>query len=247
MAMKNVVLRNRLDALLESTTPEEADNALRQVMLDVGYDHFSYNYYPKQLDSAKPLLHVLCAEQTQDWQAHYCAKKYEQIDPIHHHMRKSLIPVSWKLEDELPKYGDNQNHFFLDAMEFGLRGGFAIPIHSAGGQFANLVIQDVSILNQIRKHPEMECTLYLAAHYYHARISHFLENAALPNKPITLTTRELECLRLTAQHKSAKEIAQILHITPRTVGFHIENAIKKLHAINKYQAVQKATQYGLLS
>lgn len=245
--MKKVLFNNRLNALLESSSLGEADNALCRILNETGCDKFSYNYYPKHFHGSETLLHVFCTEQSHDWQAHYRERHYEKIDPIHNQMRKSLIPMSWKLEDELPKYGHDQKKLFLEAIEFGLRGGFAVPIHSAQSEFANLVVQDVAIVDQIKKHPEIEYTLHAAAHYYHARVSYFLEKSRSANVDVFLTARETECLRLTAQHKSAKEIASILHISPRTVSFHIENTIKKLEAKNKYQAVMKAIQCGLLS
>ncbi len=244
--MKNAILNNRLANLQEASSLQEADAELSQIMNDLGYDKFSYNYYLKQYNGVDTLLHVLCTEQSQAWQAHYSARNYEQIDPIHNSMRKSVIPVSWKLEDELSKCEDDQRQFFLEAMEFGLRGGFAVPLHSVQGEFANLVVQDVAIVNHIKKQPEIEYTLHLAAHYYHARIMALLVQARSTNPDVSLTNRETECLNLTAQHKTAKEIARILDITPRTVSFHIENIIKKLLVKNKYQAVMIATQNGLL-
>lgn len=241
--MKNILFNNKLENLLETASLSEADEVLCQIMHNVGFDQFSYNYYPKATDS---LLHVLCTEQSLDWQTHYRARQYEKIDSVHNLMRKSLTPLKWKIEEELKKCGNEQKQLFLEAMEFGLRGGFAIPIHSAQGEFANLVVQDVSILDQIKKQPDIEYTLYLAAHYYHARVCHFLEKLKTTEFSVHLTTRETECLRLTSEHKSAKEIAHILNISPRTASFHIENAIKKFRVTNKYQAVTKAVQSGLL-
>jgi LuxR family transcriptional activator of conjugal transfer of Ti plasmids len=244
--MKNALFNNRLATLLEASSLQEADAALSQIMKDVGYDKFSYNYYSKQFNSADTVLHVLCTAQSQAWQTHYSARRYEQIDPIHSNMRKSVIPISWKVEDELANCENDHKQFFLEAMEFGLRGGFAVPIHSAQGEFANLVVQDFAILDHIKKNPEVEYTLHLAAHYYHARVMALLVQSRSPNTDVSLTVRETECLNLTAQHKTAKEIARILNITPRTVSFHIENIIRKLLVKNKHQAVMIATRNGLL-
>ena len=239
--MKKITRNDQLETLLTSPTLAETDKNLCTIMHGIGYDQFSYNYYPKTTDQ---WLHTLCTEQSQDWQAHYSAKHYEKIDCVHNRMRKSLLPVKWKLEDELKQCSNEQRELFQEAMAFGLRGGFAIPIHSANGGFANLVVQDSSILDEIKKHPDIEHNLYLTAHYYHSRVCAFLETS---HNKISLTTRETECLRLTSQHKSAKEIARILNISPRTVSFHIENVIKKFQVNNKYQAVMIATQNNLLT
>ncbi|MBF0186421.1 MAG: helix-turn-helix transcriptional regulator [Magnetococcales bacterium] len=58
--------------------------------------------------------------------------------------------------------------------------------------------------------------------------------------PSCLTVRERECLSWTSEGKTAWEIAQILHLSERTIVFHLSNATKKLNATNKVHAVAKA-------
>ncbi|MFC4161784.1 LuxR C-terminal-related transcriptional regulator [Chitinimonas lacunae] len=62
----------------------------------------------------------------------------------------------------------------------------------------------------------------------------------------SLTRRELECLQWTVEGKTAGEVAIILSMSERTANFHLQNAMKKLGAANKYQAAMRAAQYGLL-
>ena len=102
------------------------------------------------------------------------------------------------------------------------------------------------VFKLMQRHTDIQHTLQLLAYHYQARVDFFLqkENAFTIRNPLTL--REIECLQLTAQHKTAKEIARLLHISPRTVGFHLENTFKKLNVANKYQAVTKAIQCGFL-
>ena len=68
------------------------------------------------------------------------------------------------------------------------------------------------------------------------------ENAGL----IALSEREAECLRLVSFGKTAKETAFIIGRSPRTVEFHLNKAIKKLNAVNKFQAAFLAFQRNLL-
>jgi DNA-binding CsgD family transcriptional regulator len=239
-------LNNKLDTLRHAISLNETDNALSHLMTELDCGNFSYNYYPINFTDVSARHHVLCTTQSQPWQDHYNRQHYEQIDPILNSMRKSHLPIGWKLENELSRHGKNQKKLFSEAIDFGLRGGFAIPIHAPRGEFANLVVQDIVVLNLIDSHPDLEHELQLIAYHYHARVNHFIEVEHANKLRDPLTLREIECLRLTAQHKTAKEIAQVLKITPRTVGFHIENTLKKLQASNKYQAVTQATQAGLL-
>jgi two-component system, NarL family, response regulator LiaR len=61
-----------------------------------------------------------------------------------------------------------------------------------------------------------------------------------------LTEREFEVLRLLAQGKPNKEIAETLVITERTVKFHVSSILSKLGAGNRTEAVMIAAQHGLI-
>jgi len=61
-----------------------------------------------------------------------------------------------------------------------------------------------------------------------------------------LTARELEVLKLLAQGKANKEIAAALHISERTVKFHVSAIFTRLGAGNRTEAVRFAMQRGLI-
>ncbi|MEQ1638459.1 MAG: LuxR C-terminal-related transcriptional regulator [Methylococcales bacterium] len=63
---------------------------------------------------------------------------------------------------------------------------------------------------------------------------------------ITLTEREKEVLRWTADGKTAGEIADIMTISERTVNFHINYVLDKLGAANKTAATVQAVLLGLI-
>ena len=62
----------------------------------------------------------------------------------------------------------------------------------------------------------------------------------------TLTPRELDVLRLLAQGKSDREIADTLFIGTRTVETHVSNLIAKLGVHNRTEATARAMQTGLI-
>lgn len=67
-----------------------------------------------------------------------------------------------------------------------------------------------------------------------------------PERPAGLTTREAEILALLARGMSNKQIAQHLHITPKTVGKHVEHIYVKIGVSSRAAASLFATEHGLL-
>lgn len=63
---------------------------------------------------------------------------------------------------------------------------------------------------------------------------------------VRLSKREVECLRWAALGKTDQEIAAIISRSSATIRFHIHNAALKLDAVNRSQAVFKASQLGYL-
>jgi NarL family two-component system response regulator LiaR len=68
-----------------------------------------------------------------------------------------------------------------------------------------------------------------------------------PPTPDPLTGREMEVLRLLAQGKSNREIADQLVITELTVRTHVSNILGKLHLASRTQAALYALKEGLAS
>jgi NarL family two-component system response regulator LiaR len=76
------------------------------------------------------------------------------------------------------------------------------------------------------------------------------ELARPPQEPLTvdpLTERELDVLRLVAQGKSNKEIAEQLVIADMTVRAHVSNILGKLHLASRTQAALYALRQGIAS
>lgn len=63
----------------------------------------------------------------------------------------------------------------------------------------------------------------------------------------SLTLRQREVMQLLAEGKSAKEIANILHISTRTVEFHKYNMMEQLGIKTSAELVHFAIKYGIVS
>ena len=67
-----------------------------------------------------------------------------------------------------------------------------------------------------------------------------------PDVGFDLTERERETLALVVQGLSNDEISQRLHVSVRTVKYHITNIFSKLGAKNRVEAVTLALDHGLV-
>ena len=61
-----------------------------------------------------------------------------------------------------------------------------------------------------------------------------------------LTEQELNCLSLSAHGQTSADIALKLDIKTRTVNFHFTNILRKLNAMNRQEAIAKASDANLL-
>ena len=82
-----------------------------------------------------------------------------------------------------------------------------------------------------------------------ARVRTVLRRAhtSVPARAARLTRREHEVLRLLADGRSQKQIAQDLVISPKTVGTHIEHILEKLDVRSRSQAIALAYREDLLA
>jgi len=81
----------------------------------------------------------------------------------------------------------------------------------------------------------------------------FLENRPLEarevravHEPSTLTFREIEVLRLIARGHTNSQIAEMLHISVRTVEYHRGNLTAKLNLRSRSELMRYAEERGLV-
>ncbi|MCB2017370.1 MAG: LuxR family transcriptional regulator [Hydrogenophaga sp.] len=69
---------------------------------------------------------------------------------------------------------------------------------------------------------------------------------AIAQQRVSLSPRELESLNLAFEGLTARETAQRMDCSERTVNYHLSNAMSKLKTDNKLSAVQRACWIGLI-
>jgi len=64
--------------------------------------------------------------------------------------------------------------------------------------------------------------------------------------PFVLTDREAEALTWVARGKSSADIAVLMHVSERTINFHINNVIRKVGVATRVQAAIRCALLGLI-
>ncbi len=251
MHQRNVIiitmklLINYIEQIQNAKTAKAVDRVFREILINLNCNEFTYTFYSKGFNSSRILKYEYTSESLQQWHNHFIKEDYEAVDSIGQKVRSSIIPVQWDLREEYKRARATEKKMFAEALDYGLSTGISIPIYNPKGEVAILVIQSDDISDQIEKQANLPHILHQLSMFYHQKITD-LALELMPENPVDLTLREKQCLQLTAHNKNVQEISEILKITARTVGFHIENANRKLQTRNKYQSIMKALSLGLL-
>ena len=163
----------------------------------------------------------------------------EENAPILKHCSSTMEPLLWK--------GTTDESLFLKAPElfeefygFGHRAGYAQSIIESKRIYSMFWANSSNIINSKELSfisPKMEwITISVISKI----------NQLKYNSNIVLSEREKEVLRWSGDGKTADEIAQILNLSHSTINFHLRNAMFKLDAPNKTNAIVKAIYLDLL-
>jgi len=74
----------------------------------------------------------------------------------------------------------------------------------------------------------------------------FIKNPEATGQPKDVTPRQREVVQLLAEGKSMKEVADVLHITERTVAFHKYRVMDAMHLRSSAELVQYAIKSRIL-
>ena len=114
----------------------------------------------------------------------------------------------------------------------------------ANGYILKRAIKD-QLINAIR-------TVMWGELYLHPAMSQLLLESQIPeqtpanNMPEALTPRETEVLRLIARGYTNSQIAELLHISVRTVEYHRGNLTSKLNMRSRVELMKYAEELGLI-
>lgn len=241
-APMSLMLQTFMDRLQKAADTDAFSRAMAGIADALGFTKFGYLGLPRPA----PHLPVYVTNYPLEWVSHYASRRYQDIDPVVVRAHAGLLPFIWEGANPGVHASDEQRRMFGEAGEFGINGGFAVPIHDTQGGVAVVSFstdQKPQVLRRtVQEHRDI---LHLASIYFHAHARQKLEQVVVPERP-HLSAREIACLQWVVRGKSTWDIGEILTISRRTVVFHLENAKRKLNAVTLPQAVSIALQNRLI-
>ena len=189
---------------------------------------------------------ILLSNYPRNWTKCYLERSYHLTDPLVIDAGVQRTPFRWGPGAEYRKLGPEEKHVMKEAAAQGLTRGLAIPIHGPGKEIGLFTVasehsaRDLDALLETKSH-----ALQLIGLYTHATVVERI-TPNLEVIQIRLTAKEKEVLFWTGQGKTSNEVSKILYRSEATVNYHLQRAMQKLNAVNKCQAVVKATTSGLI-
>lgn len=174
-----------------------------------------------------------------DWLNNYLEHGYTTIDPILLNHFKTFQPQLWS-ETYKNATSKREQEFIEHAKSYGLSQGITLGQackRNMTGSLFSFAGQDMG------EHPRHQAVLtHLGPHLHLALMRAAFSSPDTPN----LTSREREVLRWMMEGKTNWETSRILAISERTVKFHVQNILAKLHSSTRGHAIAQAMEQGLV-
>ncbi|TIV67796.1 MAG: helix-turn-helix transcriptional regulator [Mesorhizobium sp.] len=118
--------------------------------------------------------------------------------------------------------------------------GIALPVHADRGQCGLVVFlgSEMALSN------DTLCEIHARSFALFAAVARIRPSDS--GRMRSISKRELECLKLTANGNTSEEIAKLLKLSVHTANQYLTQSTQKLNAVNRNQAVAKALRLGLI-
>ena len=234
-------------ALQAAKTLKQVNEALVNYLNKKNISAFSFTYYAYSRKSHKRHRYDFASDNFKLWHQHYLSQSYESIDHTHKIVRTNTLPYFWDLQQQLKEAkSEREYQMRQDSIEYGIESGLCIPIYGPHERFANFLVAQMRGETCLTNWRTLQYDLFVMAHYYFQTIQPFIIQPELTDKQFKLSDRERQCLIFTAQGCSVAVIAERLHLSERTINYHLQRANKCLGTANKYQSIEKALEKGLI-
>lgn len=229
-----------IDKISQSNSTAEISAALGSAVEELGFAAFGINGLPPPGEGADPI--VLTERAPDGFRDFYIEERFYLVDHICAHARAAHEPFRYS-EASFSRENPRGHRRFMEALDnFGLGRGLIVPI----GRPANVP----ACIWLAGKNPDLHDGAKQAVQLislFAASKAYALSRASRASRLISpLRGGEREVLQWIAAGKTSWEIGAISGRSERTVNKIIGEAMKKLNAVSRAQAVANAIQIGEL-
>lgn len=217
---------------------ETVARLIQEFIADLGFHHACFMKVPEHGEDGTK--QVLMNSNPEGWVERYIERDYVKRDPMVVELFKTYHPYSWQDVVDRRELDPGDRRIVSEATEFRMNVGFVVPIFGAAGYtgLASISGEHAELPAQARS------ALQLACLYAHNKLLAMKREREA--KLRRLTPRELECLRWAITGKSDWDIGAILHVSEKTVNYHMENVKRKYGVATRVQAIVAAMREGAL-
>jgi LuxR family quorum sensing-dependent transcriptional regulator len=217
-----------LDGLATVTSGPSLVATMKRTLNGLGIKYFSLNFLPKPNQSFKEVM--LVNHLPSVWLDLYDQQGFAHHDPSLRHCHSVVHPFRYQDAPFDPALEPEVLEVVQSAADFSIDNGLVVPVPDSCG-----IIGDVWMGGR-DAYLEFRSTqlLHLLALYSFDKAQ---QVTGIVKPKVSLTEREKEVLKWIACGKCADEVGEILRISKRTVEWHVGEAMQKLSAKTRTQAV----------
>lgn len=241
------LIRDKSENPLENCTDLDAvRTTLTGCTAEFGLPFYSYLLLRPPRGASGTSADRIVTNYVPEWIERYERKLYKYYDPVALVASGSRLPFFWDSKNFLRSFRKDQRRVFHEGRTFNIACGYSIPIFGPAGDVGvfSLVASRESHLTDAVRGAGSE--VYLTALQTHDRIVRLGAEHRETDEDVTLSAREIECLKWTSDGLTTDAIAETISISPATVNYHINKSIRKLDATNRHHAAIKAIRAGLI-
>jgi len=228
--------------LFEAKDKVDFSQRLLKIVQCCGFESFVIGLELKAPNGG--LVHHVTSTYPPLWRQLYDERQYAALDPTVRHCQASTEPMVWH---EQIFFDADCMTLLEEAQSYGVSHGISVAVHERSGRKSMLSLaRDKSLWHDPGEKNRLTAYARVLSSSMHVMATRLIfPEIGQPETP-ALTTQETQCLQWFAHGKTPWEIGEIMKISEATTAFYLENAMKKLGAVNRLQALAIAMDRGIV-
>jgi LuxR family transcriptional activator of conjugal transfer of Ti plasmids len=212
-------------------------DALAHLAQQAGFSGYAYLYI-------RPGHTIASSNYPPEWRAIYFKRKFEAIDPIVNRAKSLKRVFTWSGVDERRRLAKEEQAFFDQAADFGIRSGVTVPIRAVNGSTSMFTLaSDKSSIDLERDIDPVAAAA--AVGQLHTRMS-MLPLTPDAQHPAWLDPKEAAYLNWISVGKTMEEAADLEGVKYNSVKSKLEEARKRFQIHTMPHLVALAIRAGLI-